>query len=86
MSRSPYNGPERCSACPPGGCEPMDALRDHFDEQMAAQNRRLAKIEETLGEIDSYFKASKIGAWFIRWAVTVGAAALAGWATLKGLR
>lgn len=88
MHPTRYPGPERhrTDCDPAAGCVDIAGLRAHVDARMDDQDRRLDDLARTLAEIDAYFKASKIGGSLIRWFVTVGAAALAGWAALKGLK
>jgi hypothetical protein len=84
---SNYPGIERRAApsgCGPYSCGPVESLKQHVDARLDAQDARLEKIERVLGEIDAYFKASKIGGSLIKWCVTVGAAGLAAWATING--
>jgi hypothetical protein len=86
MTKAPYPGIERRADCGPNNCGPVESLRQHVDTRLDAQDERLQKIEKVLYEIDAYFKASKIGGSMIKWMVTVGAAALAGWAAFKGIK
>lgn len=57
----------------------FDALREHVDERLKAQ-------DEKLDELLSILRASKVGVAAIKWIAGMVAAVVTGWAAWKGIR
>ena len=57
----------------------INALREHVDERLQAQD---AKLDELL----AILRASKVGVAVIKWLAGIAVAFVTGWAALKGMR
>lgn len=60
----------------------FEEWRWHVDNRLDLQDKALAKILLKLDPIATNFEASKVGAIWIRWLATVGAAVLTIWVSL----
>lgn len=61
------------------GHDELNALREHVDARLAAQD---AKLDELL----AILRASKVGVAIIKWLAGLAAAVVTGWAAWKGIR
>lgn len=57
----------------------LEALREHVDARLAAQDQKL-------DELLAILRASKVGVAIIKWLAGFAAAVVTGWAAWKGIR
>lgn len=83
MSAARYQGPERRAIdCASTGCLAVDALREHIDTRLDAQDARLADLGAKLAPVHDLYTSGRVGARIAAWLVSVAAGLGAVWAYL----